>query len=236
MLYIRYLEIEKMCNLYGFGRSGKNIGQFGRSMIEMLGVLAIIGVLSVGGIAGYSKAMEKFRHNRMIDEYKTLIMGLIEYRESIMNSIAGVSGDNSLYQIIMAADLIPPTWEKVGISFTDTYGNLIYTYATNYSQTKYEPHINMHIRLGGNQGEKQIGFDDNTCADLYSNLILPLVDTFQSARLERGHHFSESKTYYGNGKCGENRECISKLTPVDIYNICKSCDKENEPCSIILSF
>ena len=32
---------------------------FGRSMIEMLGVLAIIAVLSVGGIAGYSKAMEK---------------------------------------------------------------------------------------------------------------------------------------------------------------------------------
>ena len=31
----------------------------GRSMIEMLGVLAIVGVLSVGGIAGYSKAMEK---------------------------------------------------------------------------------------------------------------------------------------------------------------------------------
>ena len=33
----------------------------GRSMIEMLGVLAIIGVLSVGGIAGYSKAMTKFK-------------------------------------------------------------------------------------------------------------------------------------------------------------------------------
>ena len=32
--------------------------QIGRSMVEMLGVLAIIGVLSVGGIAGYSKAME----------------------------------------------------------------------------------------------------------------------------------------------------------------------------------
>ena len=29
--------------------------QFGRSMIEMLGVLAIIGVLSVGGIAGRCK-------------------------------------------------------------------------------------------------------------------------------------------------------------------------------------
>lgn len=37
--------------------------QYGRSMIEMLGVLAIIAVLSVGGIAGYSKAMMKWRSN-----------------------------------------------------------------------------------------------------------------------------------------------------------------------------
>lgn len=40
----------------------------GRSMIEMLGVLAIIGVLSVGGIAGYSKAMEKFKINKTIEQ------------------------------------------------------------------------------------------------------------------------------------------------------------------------
>ena len=37
-------------------------------MIEMLGVLAIIGVLSVGGIAGYSKAMMKFKTNKTIDQ------------------------------------------------------------------------------------------------------------------------------------------------------------------------
>lgn len=42
--------------------------QTGRSMIEMLGVLAIIGVLSVGGLAGYSKAMIKFKTNKTIDE------------------------------------------------------------------------------------------------------------------------------------------------------------------------
>jgi len=40
----------------------------GRSMIEMLGVLAIIGVLSVGGIAGYSKAMTKYRINKTIEQ------------------------------------------------------------------------------------------------------------------------------------------------------------------------
>ncbi len=45
-----------------------NNNQSGRSMIEMLGVLAIIGVLSVGGIAGYSKAMMKFKINKTIDQ------------------------------------------------------------------------------------------------------------------------------------------------------------------------
>ena len=39
----------------------------GRSMVEMLGVLAIIGVLSVGGIAGYSLAMRRHRANGVAD-------------------------------------------------------------------------------------------------------------------------------------------------------------------------
>ena len=42
------------------------VNEQGRSMIEMLGVLAIVGVLSVGGIAGYSKAMNKFKTNKKI--------------------------------------------------------------------------------------------------------------------------------------------------------------------------
>ena len=41
--------------------------QSGRSMVEMLGVLAIIGVLSVGGIAGYSHSMSKHRANQIAD-------------------------------------------------------------------------------------------------------------------------------------------------------------------------
>ncbi|MBQ3695758.1 MAG: hypothetical protein II938_02150 [Alphaproteobacteria bacterium] len=39
----------------------------GRSMVEMLGVLAIIGVLSVGGIAGYTMAMNKHKANNLVD-------------------------------------------------------------------------------------------------------------------------------------------------------------------------
>ena len=44
------------------------VNEQGRSMIEMLGVLAIVGVLSVGGIAGYSKAMNKFKTNKMTEQ------------------------------------------------------------------------------------------------------------------------------------------------------------------------
>ncbi len=40
----------------------------GRSMVEMLGVLAVIGVLSVGGIMGYKYGMMKYRVNETINE------------------------------------------------------------------------------------------------------------------------------------------------------------------------
>jgi len=45
----------------------------GRSMIEMLGVLAIIGVLSVGGIAGYSKAMTQYKINKTADQVTQIV-------------------------------------------------------------------------------------------------------------------------------------------------------------------
>ena len=41
--------------------------EYGRSMIEMLGVLAIIGVLSIGGLAGYTMAMNRHRANVVSD-------------------------------------------------------------------------------------------------------------------------------------------------------------------------
>ena len=45
--------------------------QSGRSMVEILGVLAVIGVLSVGGIAAYSKAMEKINTDQLIVDIST---------------------------------------------------------------------------------------------------------------------------------------------------------------------
>ena len=46
----------------------KHKNEDGRSMVEMLGTLAIIGVLSIGAIAGYSYGMNKYKANTIIQD------------------------------------------------------------------------------------------------------------------------------------------------------------------------
>lgn len=46
----------------------QKLTQSGRSMVEMLGVLAIIGVLSITAIAGYNYAINKYRTNETIQD------------------------------------------------------------------------------------------------------------------------------------------------------------------------
>lgn len=68
------------------------INESGRSMIEMLGVLAIIGVLSVGGIAGYTKAMNKYRTNKVIDQL-TMIVTNIRTLYAMQRNYDGLDND-----------------------------------------------------------------------------------------------------------------------------------------------
>ena len=46
----------------------RRTNESGRSMVEMLGVLAVIGVLTLGGLAGYNYAMNKHRANTILNE------------------------------------------------------------------------------------------------------------------------------------------------------------------------
>ena len=48
----------------------RKTNQAGRSMLEMLGVLAIVGILSVGSIFGYNKAVRMYKINKLSEEYK----------------------------------------------------------------------------------------------------------------------------------------------------------------------
>ena len=57
----------------------------GRSMVKMLGVLAIIGVLSVGAIAGYSKAMFKYKLNQHAQAVNMLINNVLSIKKPIIS-------------------------------------------------------------------------------------------------------------------------------------------------------
>ena len=59
----------------------------GRSMVEMLGVLAIIGVLSVGAIAGYSKAMFKYKLNKQAESFNMLLNTAIQLQPDLDRTV-----------------------------------------------------------------------------------------------------------------------------------------------------
>lgn len=73
--------------------------QSGRSMVEMLGVLAIIGVLSVGGIAGYSKAMAKFKLSKVMDQVSMTVANI----RTLYSGQPNYSGLNTEVAIQMGA-------------------------------------------------------------------------------------------------------------------------------------
>ena len=87
--------------------------QSGRSMVEMLGVLAIIGVLSVGGIAGYSLSMRRHRANGIADTVsKYAVVAYNQCQQRILNG--EISGSGKIYGIIDGCD-----YEDALISFED---------------------------------------------------------------------------------------------------------------------
>ena len=51
----------------------KKTNESGRSMVEMLGVLAIIGVLTAGGLGGYTLAMNKIRTTRIAERIQMVV-------------------------------------------------------------------------------------------------------------------------------------------------------------------
>lgn len=79
--------------------------QFGRSMIEMLGVLAIIGVLSIGGIAGYSHAMKKNKINTLKQSISHVVMQVKNYYIN-HDSYEGLTTDTAIEAGIIPDDML----------------------------------------------------------------------------------------------------------------------------------
>lgn len=213
--------------------------QFGRSMIEMLGVLAIIGVLSVGGIAGYSKAMEKFKLNKTISDYTYLIYGLLEHIDDFRH----LSGNNNavgIRDVAESLNLIPKSWKQVNnlgmpnTAVRDNNDNIINIFIRyNY--------LTFDFYLGGlNESEIETGnllssgFSAKVCTEMFSNVAIPL-----SSAIHRAYMYDSSKNnkpFWGAAYCSANNQCLSSLTLAQINDICHSCNKSSAHCAIVLEF
>ena len=212
----------------------------GRSMIEMLGVLAIIGVLSVGGIAGYSKAMEKFKLNKIIGEYNQLIMWILENQLSLKK----LEDKTKLANVIIAANVLPADWSSVTDEYlSDGKGNLVQPYV-NQGKSLYnlQPRITIDFNLGGLSGDLtdknadifSTNFSDKLCFELFNNLVKPLHSQTIYGYVFKNHN---PIIYWGDAYCGQTTgKCLNNITLTEIKEICSSCDKENERCNVTIGF
>ena len=68
-----------------------NTAQTGRSMVEMLGVLAVMGVLSIGAVMGFNYGMNKHRANQVLSDIRLI------YQETRIPSVMhNIVNNNSL--------------------------------------------------------------------------------------------------------------------------------------------
>ncbi len=214
-----------------WGRGLGTFSQSGRSMIEMLGVLAIIGVLSVGGIAGYSKAMEMYKINKIIEEYSYLISGLIEQKSNVVASHTF----GGLADVVVAMNLVPETWQETGGTINNSPASLIDPYGNNINVfTREEDNgerIVIDFYLGGLGDDKQsLSFSKKFCMSLMQNTIQPLAPALYYSRL--AHIWNDKHIYYGSQFCGAGRTCLKDLSLPELKEICDSCS--GRACGIVL--
>jgi prepilin-type N-terminal cleavage/methylation domain-containing protein len=105
--------------------------QAGRSMIEMLGVLAIVGILSAGAISGYSMAMAQYKSNLLIEKVQLIVSRARSIYKS--GDYTGISNQNLIDSgKLSAKDLENPfggnlTVEKGSRNFGSTNGTIVYS-------------------------------------------------------------------------------------------------------------
>ena len=220
-----------------------DICSIGRSMIEMLGVLAIVGVLSVGGIAGYSKAMEKFKVNKIINEYNNLIFGLLEHKQNLQKSLEETSSlvDISLVDTSFSLNLVPKTWKKFSFHYMqDECGNFVGPYyrsrrSNRNDNSPEQSGIIIDFIFGGlkkDESGKEIAadFNDKVCFDILDKIVFPLSYTITGTILAGGSWY-----YYGKEFCNSGRKCISTMTLQQMKSMCNSCNKTGR-CALTIIF
>ncbi len=185
----------------------------GRSMVEMLGVLAIIGVLSVGAIAGYSKAMFKYKLNKHAEAVNMLINNSLMLKDKV------ISGTN-MPNILEKTNSLPDGIYRSGSLYLyDRYFNVpMYIY---WNTTPYD----------GTYGGIQFKFSSSTEGrEICRNIVIAAKENAANLWLvEVGKKDSLDETgeyyvghLYGDAFCSK-RNCLRDLDLDKIDKLCSPC-------------
>ena len=186
--------------------------QSGRSMVEMLGVLAIIGVLSVGAIAGYSKAMMKYKLNKQSEQLNTVINTIARNMHSFDNIHASGGSTPDLTRYFIKMGEIPTEMVQNTGFLKDVFG-IQWASFINSTDT--------HIFLEGIAPVLKTKSADNLA--ICQNVILTAkenADSIQEFTTVSKDSGSSVGRLYGNAECLAGRRCLKDVTLDDIYTIC----------------
>ncbi len=205
----------------------------GRSMIEMLGVLAIIGVLSVGAISGYGKAMFKYKLNKQTEQLNQVIGTIVRYKSSLMLNPNPTDDEHfSDFQLVPLLSKLGEIPKEMYTSDERFIKDAFGTQYEIYNRNKEKDFITMRTNnLDRNESSFQI------CKNLY--LIAKEWHNELSAIYivaYHGENYADKEWY-----CGDNNEvniCYKitdlKLTKLD--DICRTAAEEQGHYSVVLKF
>lgn len=202
------------------------IEQSGRSMIEMLGVLAIIGVLSVGGIAGYSKAMMKFKINKIIDQV-THIATNTRTLYAQQTSYSGLYVTNAVQMGIIPTELgTEISTDQYASKLKNPFNGSVYIAGDGYGSNGFV------ITYQGIPKEACIALATYDWGNNYSS---GLIAVSISNEWNISGPIQAMTEYYGCEGGADYVACPGDAvnpTPISVATAAQKCDCEDNSCSI----
>ena len=192
--------------------------QSGRSMVEMLGVLAIIGVLSVGAIAGYSKAMMKYKLNKQAEQLNT-IFNMVERNLYSFENIKESSTRLIPFFIKMGEipqEMIMPDKSN---NIHDAFNTYISINKEYYPNEGGSP-VSVYAIYITPELSKQSNNNLEICRNIM-NIAKERADTLYAIQSYATNSPNPNASYLiGDKYCTGGLKCIRDLTMNDIYDFC----------------
>ena len=189
--------------------------QSGRSMVEMLGVLAIIGVLSIGAIAGYSKAMFKYKLNKQTTQIGYILDYIIANQDQLRKLPYYMK--NTLNKL----GVVPNEMVKDNTEYAyDVFNSRIKLENSSNAAASYGFALGVEINSGNNASE--------ICRNFLTMAKARADDVsyVYVQKKEADNSFSGSDAYYGN-KVKHMSRYLRNMDMVTMDNTCKVCADSN---------